>query len=319
MSGYRFSCNIYYPYTSGYTICSGGAGPTVLYPQRASSSGKQLMDAATLVTYTDSGAPNYAYDGTNGSTTLSVESWIAEHDVVGVPKVWDWITNTEFGTIGGNTPSNERANGFGAMVLGTDTVTGMDLSDSQSMLIEWTNPATLASYTDLVQPALDGIEFTIRSNHGGRILFSPWSGGGRKALIWTTGGGTTPAGFSGAAFIARTGVNLYDVALFDSIGTVIASATGVSSGSGIDAVNVGPGQSILTGRGSATKTPTLHRIRTWSSAITIAEATDVMTGATTSGWNHDLKGVASGAYNAAAPLELPIETAATGDVTAEYI
>ena len=318
MSGYRFSCNIYYPYTSGYTICSSGAGPTVLYPQRSSSSGKQLMDAATLVTYTDSGAPNYAYDGTSGSTTLSVESWIAEHDVVGVPKVWDWITNTEFGTIGGNTPSNERANGFGAMVWGTDTVTGMDLSDSQSMLIEWTNPATLGAYTDLLQPLTEGIEFTIRSNLNGRIVFSVWSAGGRSGTIWVTKPNTTPVNFVGAAFIARTGVDTYDCAIFDSVGTVIQSVTGTHSSTGIDSVSVGD-QEILNGRGNAANTPFLQRVRTWSSAITIAEATDVMTGATTSGWNHDLKGVASGAYNAAAPLELPIETAATGDVTAEYI
>ena len=285
------------------------APAAILYAQRAGSGGVALQDAATLTTYTDSGSPDYAYDGTGGSDELLAESWVAEHDEVGDPQLWNVVTNTAAGTRVGM-PSVERLNGLDSMDA-SNGVTGIaDFTGCEAILIEYTHVASSIWYAlraDTVPN--DGWILGFRTNLGGRLLFQTYVSGVVTSISQLAG---VTNGTRWAALLSRTAPGTYDIATFAMDGTVVRSAPGVS------APDTGPGV-LDTSFSVSSVGNTIHRVRGWTSPQTAADITAVLDGTTTSGWAADLPGLASGCYRAAAPTELPIQTASgTGAPTAEY-
>lgn len=285
----------------------GFAGPTVLYAQRAGSGGISLQDAATLTTYTDSGSPDYAYDGTGGSDELLAESWVAEHDEVGVPQLWDFVNAVPLGTLSGM-PSVKRADGLELTSGGGSVgVAGIDLSGCEAVLFEYVH--NTGSFWSPQKPT---------SGDGWIFTFRPISGGRTQPQVVVSGAATSLPIISGltngtrwAVLISRTAPGTYDVAAFAMDGTVIGSSLGFS------APDTGPGADVQLG--FSVPGNVIYRVRGWTSPQSVAAITAVLDGTTTSGWTVDLRGLVSGAYRAAAPTELPIQTASgTGAPTAEY-
>lgn len=282
-------------------------GPAVLHAQMASSAGIQLMKASDLSVYPNSGSPDYAYDGTGGSDELLAESWVAEHDEVGVPQLWDFVNAVPLGTLSGM-PSVKRAGGLELTSgVGSVGVAGIDLSGCEAVLFEYVHNA--GSFWSPQKPT---------SGDGWIFTFRPISGGRTQPQVVVSGAATNLPILSGltigtrwAVLISRTAPGTYDVAAFAMDGTVIGSSLGFS------APDTGPGADVQLG--FSVPGNVIYRVRGWTSPQSVAAITAVLDGTTTSGWTVDLRGLVSGAYRAAAPTELPIQTASgTGAPTAEY-
>lgn len=266
------------------TIDLGGSStpePSVLIPQRSGGTAADLYLQDSVGQITDSGSPDYNYPDLRIDTYGSDGNALAATDEVGTPYLRDAVTNTGYGTVVG-LPATERATGLDAMGV-SDGVTGIDLSACEAILIEFTHVVGSVWYALRADTGPgDGWSFKCRSS--GRISFETWVSGVATPVVTMTG---ITNGTRWAALMSRTASGTYGVATFAMDGTVNADNVGAS------APDTGPG--ILdTSLLAVSAGNSIHRVRGWTSALSIAGATAVLNGSTTSGWSVDLDGLLTG-------------------------
>lgn len=299
-------------------------GGAILYAQRSGSGGKQLVNAATLTAYTDSGSPDYAYNGTGGSDTILVDSFkidgtpYAAGDQVGIAYAWDEIQQAGTLPVGGSIGTT-RDSGY----TGIDGITNIDAvrtitgsSGDVTFLVDATIGAS--GGLELFSPPLSGV--------AGIRLYLPTTSTARARIY--TGTGTSVQAivnntYTSARwqFIAsyRGSDGTVRLRVYNSSGTLINS----SSISGTTSLDMRTNHSITALPGAST----VHRITVWDEFLSDAACDDVadgtdLTGRASLGGSdlrvHDWTGLRSGTYLSASPTVLQIESAGTGNITAEY-
>lgn len=281
---------------------------TVLRPQRAGASDQYLQDGGGQLT--DTGADGYWYDGTGGSDAVLVDTLgydgtaIESGDSVSGMYVWCAVQQRGYGTISG-VPATALRDGL-TNFSPTNLVSAVPLTGMSALLVEVTSffPAADGSTTRAMLDSNDGFRLLVGDGSGGEVRGILRVGGAVKARVDLTGLAGTYSGVRIAVLLSHDGSGQITVAVITADGV-----TTVASGSDTDTTPT-PANHVFGRRveGGGVAGGTIHRVRAWSSPLSIAAAKLVLDGTTTSGWARDFVGVRTGLY---LESEAPEEDATT--------
>lgn len=292
-------------------------GPAVLFPSRISGTDKYLQD--TTAQLTDSGSPDYDYDGDGGSVELECDENAADGtpiltgESVGVPYVYDAVGDAEMtGSAMVGLPATSRDGGFTGFGA-SNTVHIGDLSTTyRTVAIQFSTDFS-ANELQLHPSSNGGWSMRSQSNGSGSLRIRA---GGATRISFT---GLT-ASYSGVELLAILSITSGGDALaqlYTAAGVPIGTA-GTVTGDSVTALCIG-GEDMYLGSNSSGNNPAdqVTRARLWTAAITVeSQMDDIADGTTTSGWARDVTGVRTGVTDPLDSTRLIYEGGTGSDVEA---
>lgn len=288
------------------------------------NTGKTLVNAATLSAYSLAGGDADQYDdGTSGDRILAESIWydgtaMAAGDVLGVPYMWDTISEQGLGYTTGvpGTGRDTGMTGFDASNYPPNFALGLS-GTSGTIAIHLTTTSTTASNTVVFGPdsgsATLGTGVLLYTNGGSNIL---------NVSLRNAGTSVDADTFAASKSTEYWVILSYDgstltVRQYDSTGTYLrgVSLSGTVDMDG-DVYRIGALLNAL----QYADDMVVHRFLVFDAALSTAAMDDVADGTDVTGGSTviiDSVGLRSGCYVDGATTELPIETGAGASVTAE--